>query len=326
MALLVDVNLWERFQQTIDGMVTYFIDYLPEFVFSFIILMVTVFVAKIVENRINKYSGKLQKRTRMDPTKFTMMKHISVGFIYVIGFIIIFYTIPALKSLSSTLLASVGLIGIVIGIAAQDTFGNMISGIALVFFQPFRVGDLITVDGNYGRVTDINLRQTTLLTSDDRIIIIPNSVLNKETVVNWTLDDPIVRWSFTMPISNDSDLDIARRIITEEANKNSYVLSKEALARKNPSFTDPVRVRVSNIDGNETTLLIDIWVNDRDNAYSAEYAIREGIRRRFADEQDVDVPTTQVALATYNPFHVTVHSGGPTAASAGEELEYKDNL
>ncbi|MDR0768284.1 MAG: mechanosensitive ion channel [Methanosarcinales archaeon] len=308
MSLLVDVNLLERFQQTIDNMVTFFVDNLPELFLSLIVLIVTVFVAKIVENRINKYSGKLQKRMRMDPTKFTMLKHVSVGFVYIIGFIIIFYTIPALQSLSTALLASVGFIGIIIGIAAQDTFSNILSGVALVFFQPFRVGDLITVDDNYGRVTDINLRQTTLLTSDDRIIIIPNSVLNKETVINWTLDDSIVQWSFTVPISNDSDLDLARQILVEEAVKNPNVLTREALIRKNPNITNPVRARVSGMDGNGTYLLLDFWVNDRDNAYSAEYAIREGIFRRFSKESAVAVPTTQVALATYHPFRVTVQN------------------
>ncbi len=321
MSLLVDVNLLARFEDTVNNMVAYFVDNLPELIFSLIILMITVFVAKIVENRFTKYSGRFQKRMRMDPTKFTMLKHISVGFVYVIGFILIFYTIPGLRSLSSTLLASVGLIGIIFGIAAQDTFGNIISGIALVFFQPFRVGDLITVNDNYGRITDINLRQTTMLTSDDRIIIIPNSTLNKETVINWTYDDTVVRWSFTVPIANESDLDTARTILVEEAKKNPNVLTREALMRKNPSFTEPVRARVSGMDGNGTYLLLDFWVNDRDNAYSAEYAIREGIRRRFAAEPNVDVPTTQVALSTYNPFNVTVHNGEPLSAQTEVKKE-----
>jgi small-conductance mechanosensitive channel len=310
MPLLIDVNLWERFQQTVDNMVLFFIDSLPELFFSFIILIATVIVAKIVESRVNKRSERIQKRMRMDPTKFIMMKHVTVGFVYLVGLIIIFYTIPALQTFSAALFASVGLIGIIIGIAAQDSFGNILSGIALVFFHPFRVGDLITVDGNYGRVTDINLRQTALLTSDDRIIIIPNSVMNKETVINWTMTDPMVQWSFTVPISNDSDLDIAREILVSEALKSPNVLTKEALARKNLNITAPVRARVSGMDGNGIYLLLDFWINDRDNAFSTECAIREGIFRRFSEEPAVDIPTTQVVLGTYKPFNVTVQNEG----------------
>lgn len=321
MSLLVDFNLLQRFEDTVNNMIAYFIDNLPELIFSLIILMITIFVAKIVENRFTKYSGKFQKRMRMDPTKFTMMKHISVGFVYIIGLILIFYTIPGLRSISSTLLASVGLIGIILGIAAQDTFGNIISGIALVFFQPFRVGDLITVDGSYGRVTDINLRQTTILTSDDRIIIIPNSTLNKETVVNWTYDDTIIKWSFTVPISNDSDLDRAVQILIEEAKKNPYVLSKEVLDRKKPGNSESVKARVSGMDGNETTLLLDFWVNDRDNAYSAEYAIREGIKRRFITDPLVELPTTQLALSTYQPLNLNLQNGNVLLQQSPAEKE-----
>lgn len=308
MPLLIDINLWERFEQTVDNMAVFFVDSLPELFFSFVILIATVIVAKIVENRVNNHSARLQKKMRMDPTRFVMMKHFTIGFVYIVGLIIIFYTIPSLQTFSAALFASVGLIGIILGIAAQDSFGNLISGVAIVLFHPFRVGDLITVGGNYGRVTDINLRQTTLLTSDERVIIIPNSVMNKETVINWTIVDPIVQWSITVPISNDSDLDIAREILISEALKSPNVLTKEALALRNPNITNPVRARVSGMDGNGVYLLLDFWVNDRDNAFSTECAIREGIFRRFSQEPAVDVPTTQVVLGTYKPFNVTVQN------------------
>ncbi|MBZ3934981.1 mechanosensitive ion channel family protein [Methanimicrococcus blatticola] len=307
MALLVDINLLERFEQTVDNMVAYFVDNLPELIFSLIILMVTIFVAKIVDNRITKYSGKFQKGMRMDPTKFTMLKHISVGFVYIIGFILIFYTIPGLHALSSTLLASVGILGLVLGIAAQDTFGNIISGIALVFFQPFRVGDLITVGTNYGRVTDVNLRQTTILTADNRYILIPNSSLNKETVINWTYDDTLVRWSCTIPISHNSNIDRAREIMLEEARKNQYVLSREILERKHVNFSADVRARVSDVTPLGVIMLLDFWVDDRDNAVPAEYAIREAIQKRFYDDPDVSTPLPHYVFSRDDKTDISSH-------------------
>lgn len=325
MALLIDYNLLERFENTIQGMIDFFLDILPELVFSLIILILTALIAKIVENRLSKYSGNLQKKMRIDATKFALLKHMSTSFVYLLGFVLIFYTIPGLKSLSATLLASVGILGLILGIAAQDSFGNLISGVALVFFQPFRVGDLITVGGNYGRVTDINLRQTTILTSDDRIIIIPNSTLNKETVINWTYDDAIIKWSFTIPISNDSDLDRAIQILIEEARKNPYVLSKEVLDLKKPGNSAAVRARVSGMDGRETTLLLDFWVNDRDNAYSAEYAIREGIKRRFIEEPSVNLPAIQIEVATYGKTPLNLQESQSAPAKNQTEAEKSEN-
>lgn len=313
MEVTVEFNVWDSFQATVNVMIEYFFANLPNLIFALIILISTVIAAKIINNRITKYSAKLQKRMHMGTTKFVMLKHLCIGFVYVIGLILIFYSIPSLRSLSSTLLASVGILGLVVGIAAQDSFGNLISGIALVFFQPFRVGDLITVGTNYGRVTDINLRQTTITTSDDRIIIIPNSTLNKETVVNWTYDDTLVRWSFVIQISYDSDIDRARAIMIEEARKDSNVLSKEVLARKKPDVSQDVRARVADLASFGVNIILDFWVNDRDNAYTAEYAIRENIKKRFDKEPSVNIPFPQYVLSTGTPLDVNIGKGMPAA-------------
>ena len=297
MASIPYSDLWSSLEATVIQIIASFFDSLPLLIFALIILLITAIIAKIVERRINKYLDKLQKKMRGGSTRLTMLKHLSVGLVYLVGLSLIFYTIPELRSLSSTLLASVGVLGLILGIAAQDTFGNIISGIALVFFQPFRVGDLITVGGSYGRVKDINLRQTTIITSDDRVILIPNSVLNKETVVNWTYDDTLVRWSFTIQITNDSDLDKVRRILVEEAQKSPYVLSQKDLAIRKPDIAIPVRARVSDSNGDFTAILLEFWVNDRDNAYSAEYEIRENIKRRFDTEESVSYSANSLTVA-----------------------------
>ncbi|WNY28404.1 Small-conductance mechanosensitive channel [Methanimicrococcus stummii] len=321
MAFLIDLNLWERFHDNVEAMIENFVEYLPEIVFALIIFILTFIVAQFIDKKITKYSARLQKRMRVGPTKFVMLRHVIIGLVYLIGLVLIFYTIPPLQKLSTAILASVGVLGIIFGIAAQDSFGNLISGIALVFFQPFRIGDLITVGSNYGRVTDINLRQTTIKTSDDRIILIPNSVLNKETVINWTYDDTVVRWSFTIQISYESDIDRARAIMIEEARKNSYVLSKEVLARQKPGTSEDVRARVSDLASFGVNILLDFWVNDRDNAYSAEYAIRENIKKRFDSEPNVSIPLPQYVLSTGAPLGVQL-----TDANAAEKSDVNGNL
>jgi len=296
MASVSDLGLWASLETTIAQSIEYFITHLSDIVFILLIFLFTVIIAKIIEYRINKYLDKLQKKMRGGSTRLVMLKHVSVGLVYLFGLALIFYTIPELRSLSSTLLASVGVLGLILGIAAQDTFGNIISGLALVFFQPFRVGDLITVGSNYGRVKDINLRQTTIMTSDDRVILIPNSVLNKETVINWTYEDTLVRWSFTIQITNDSDLNKVRRILVEEAQKSPYVLSQKDLAIRKPDIAIPVRARVSDSNGDFTAVLLEFWVDDRDNAYSAEYEIREGIKRRFDADASVSYSSSSITV------------------------------
>lgn len=297
MATVEDLHIWDSFKTAVTSVIDFLTENLSEIVFIIIMLMVTVIIAKFIENRMVAYGSLLQKGMRMDATKLTMLRHITVGIVYIAGFILILYTIPELRALSSTLIVSVGVLSLVIGIAAQDTFGNLISGIALVFFHPFRVGDLVTVGTNYGRVMDVNLRQTTILTPDNRYIMIPNSVLNKETVINWTYEDTFVRWSCTIPISHHSSIDRAREIMLEETRKNPYVLSKEVLERKHVDYSADVRARVSDVTPLGVMILLDFWVNDRDNAVPAEYAIREAIKKRFDADPDVSTPLPHYVLS-----------------------------
>ncbi|WNY24838.1 mechanosensitive ion channel family protein [Methanolapillus millepedarum] len=283
-------NLVDSLLNVFSNVVNVIYDNIGTVIYILVLLLLTALVARFVNNRFVKYSNRIENNMKMDITRFTMLRHVTIGCIYLAGIILILYTIPSLRSLSSTLLLSAGVIGIVIGIAAQDTFGNIISGIALTFFQPLRVGDLVTTDNVYGEVIDVNLRQTTIKTPDNRLVIIPNSVLNKATVTNWTLNDRSVRWPVVVQVSYESDIDIARQIMMEEARKNKYVMSPELVFRMHPDVTDDVRVRMTGLDSSGINLSLDFWVADRDDAYSAECAIREGIKKRFDNEQRVTIP------------------------------------
>ncbi|MFC4989341.1 mechanosensitive ion channel family protein [Saliphagus infecundisoli] len=83
------------------------------------------------------------------------------------------------------ILASAGVLTIVLGLAAQEAIGNLIGGISLYFDNTYKTGDVIVLeDGRRGAVTDIGIRSTTILTRDDILITIPNSVLNSASVIN----------------------------------------------------------------------------------------------------------------------------------------------
>ncbi|WP_338099541.1 mechanosensitive ion channel family protein [Methanolapillus africanus] len=283
-------NLLNSLYTVFSNVIETIYDNIGTVIYILVLLLATTVIARFVNKRFINYSKRVEKNMKMDITRFTMLRHVTIGCIYLAGIILILYTIPSLRSLSSTLLLSAGVIGIVIGIAAQDTFGNIISGIALTFFQPLRVGDLVTTDNVYGEVTDVNLRQTTIKTPDNRLVIIPNSVLNKATVTNWTLNDRSVRWPVTVQISYESDVDLARKIMMEEARKNKYVMSSELVYRMHPEVSEDVRVRMTTLDSSGINMSLDFWVADRDDAYSAECAIREGIKKRFDTEPSVTIP------------------------------------
>ncbi len=84
-------------------------------------------------------------------------------------------------------LASAGIIGIVVGLAAQDSLGNLFAGIAVAVDAPYQIGDFIELDdGRCGRVTEIGIRSTRILTEDEVEVTVPNSTMAASSIVNWT--------------------------------------------------------------------------------------------------------------------------------------------
>ncbi|MGZ4849372.1 MAG: mechanosensitive ion channel family protein, partial [Halobacteriota archaeon] len=125
-----------------------------------------------------------------------------------------------LQSLSVAVFASVSIIGIIVGIAAQNTISNIIAGIAIVVFKPFGVGDFVTVRGESGFVEDITFRHTVIRLLDAHMII-PNSAITSEVVFNHSDNNIAAR--IDARVSYDSDLLLAKQIIRQEAEKAAAI-------------------------------------------------------------------------------------------------------
>ena len=122
-------------------------------------------------------------------------------------------------------LASAGVIGIMIGFAAKDSLANLFAGFFIMVDAPYKVGDFINLDGGErGRVTDIGLRSTRILTRDDMEITIPNSVIAASKIVNES-GGPYEkeRIRISIGIAYGSDIDVVREILLDIAKSNSYV-------------------------------------------------------------------------------------------------------
>ena len=105
----------------------------------------------------------------------------------------------------ATLVAMLASTGLAVGLAAQDVIRNVISGALILFEQPFRVGDMVDVDGHYGEVKSIGLRSISLQTFDDNTITVPNATVTAQSVSNansGALNEMVVA-SFLLPASVD---------------------------------------------------------------------------------------------------------------------------
>ncbi|MDH3322662.1 MAG: mechanosensitive ion channel family protein, partial [Flavobacteriaceae bacterium] len=240
---------------------------------SYIVLILTTFaiasllaitLRKILSIFISKYAEKL----KTDPTNFTFIKN-SVGFIiYTSGIIFIFYKIPYLKSLGTALFAGAGIVAVVVGFASQKAFSNIISGIFILIFKPFKISDIIEFkDGQKGFVEEITLRHTLIKDYENRRIVIPNSVISEETIINSCINDEKIRKHIEFSISYDSDIDKAIEIIMDEAQKHPLIVdnrSEQEIADHQPM----VIVRVIALSDFSVDLKAYIWSINNDQAFN----------------------------------------------------------
>ena len=264
---------------------------LTEIIFILLVAVLTFVAAKLVDKLMDAELHTMNEKMNIDQTSYKLLRHISVAVVYLIGLVIVISSIPFLEKVSLALLAGAGFAGIVVGLAAQSTLGNIIAGISLAVFRPFRVGDRVNVMNEYGKITDITLRHTVLRTWDNRRVIIPNSIIGDEAIINWSIEDPTVNWPVEIGISYDSDIDLARKIMIEEARKHVNVMTHVELVKYDPTIQkdEVIQVLVTELGDHAVNMRLLFWCADRKLCFTTGCEIRESIKKRF-DADGVEIP------------------------------------
>lgn len=253
------------------------------------IIVVTMIVTRVVRWFINRAFKAASKKLKVDATRYRFFKHAATMMIWMLSFGVIISFIPALKAFAITLFAGAGILVALLGFAAQEAFSNIVSGVFIVMFRPFRVGDMIKVGSlQYGIVEDITLRHTVINSFENKRIIIPNSVVSKDVIVNDSIgDEKICKW-VEIGISYDSDVDLAIKIIQEESEK--HPLSVDERTREMIEDGEPVvEVRVMELDEYSVNLRAYVWTHDAFHAPRMRTDINKAVKKRF-DAEGVEIP------------------------------------
>jgi small conductance mechanosensitive channel len=243
-------------------------------------IVATVIVAQIIDRALRVYFKFATGKLKVDETTYCVVRRILTVTIYVIGAIVVIALIPGLPDMMLGVAAGAGIAAIIIGFAAQRALSNVFSGISIAIFRPFRVGDVVEMENEYGTIEDITLRHTVMRTWQNKRVIIPNSRISEKTIINWTIGDLTVLWKVDFGISYDSDIDLARSIILDEINKHPDVMHEEKREAK---------VRVTELGDFAVNLKALFWVADRPTAWGTGAEIRESVKKRF-DREGVEIP------------------------------------
>ena len=196
-------------------------EYLRYVVFIAIVIFIAFAASMLLRIVINQFVRRFSDTIKADPTNFSFIKN-SVSFlVYTIALVVIFYEIPSLKAFGKAIFAGAGILAAIIGFASQKAFSNIISGIFILIFKPFRVGDTVEFGSVYkGIVEEITLRHTVIKDYENRRVLVPNSIISDDTIINSNVTDTMIRKHVVFGISYDSDVDKAIKIIQEEAIKH----------------------------------------------------------------------------------------------------------
>jgi small-conductance mechanosensitive channel len=222
----------------------------------------------------------------------------SVSFIvYTIAVVYIFLNVPYLEKLSSAIFAGAGITAMIIGFASQKALSNIISGIFILMFKPFRVNDTIELNSETkGRVEEVTLRHTVIKDYENRRIIIPNGVISEATITNSTITDEKIRKFLDIGISYDSNIDKAMAIIREEAENHPFLIdirTDEEIKAEIPK----VVTRLISLGDFSVNIRGYIWAMGNDNAFVMKCDLLKSVKERF-DKEGIEIPF---------PYHTLVY-------------------
>ena len=254
------------------------------------LLIATVLFAKVISVLLKRAFKDISRSARINPTQFIVLQRLIVLGIYILGFSLAASMIPGMSGIWVSLFASAGVLAIVVGFAAQQVFSNVISGIFIAVFKPFRVGDRISVKGENGTVDDITLRHTVIRTWKNEFVVIPNAKIGEENITNYSMKDPTIVGTLEIGIGYGSDIDKARKIMIEEATKHEDTLKKSKGADTDFLKRDEkAMVRLTELTDFAQKMTLYFWAEDKLAEMKIRYALTEAIKKRF-DKEGIEVP------------------------------------
>lgn len=255
--------------------------------------LVIFYIGRVVVAVVVGVAQKLMLRQKLDETL--------VIFVVAIlrALLLLFVIIAALSQLgidTTSLIALVGAAGLAIGLSLQSSLSNFAAGVMLIIFRPFVKGNFVEAGNAMGTIDKVNIFTTTMITPDNKEIIVPNGTIMSNNITNFSAK-PTRRVDMTFGISYDDDLRLARNILQDIVEGDERVLTDPAPA-----------VVVGALADSSVNFLVRPWVNSADY-WPVFWDTTEKVKLRF-DEAGITIPFPQREL------HITRHE--PTVAAEQE--------
>ena len=288
----IEKQIEKTVEKNVDQITRDFKTFMPDnileiaisYTISFIMALLIFFIGKWIVNKIVKILGKvLRKVNGIDETLVKFLENIVY---YALITVVIIAALNKLGIATTSFLAILGAAGLAIGLALKDSLGNFASGVMIVIFKPFKVGDSVIAGGVTGTVTEVTIFNTVFLTADNQKIIVPNGSITSASITNVNANDTR-RIDIVVGISYEDSIKQAKEVLEKVIKENEKVLKDKTIG-----------IGVSALADSSVNLTVNVWVKSSDYA-SAKAELLESIKVTF-DEFGISIPYPKQDVYHYN--------------------------
>ena len=204
-----------------------------------------------------------------------------------VGMVVLIFVIASYLNFSTgPIVAILGSAGLAVGLALQGSLSNFAGGVLLLMMKPFRVGDYICALGSEGTVVKIDIVYTTLMTGDNRKIVIPNGSLSNANIVNVT-NEPMRRVDILVGVDYAADIRQVKAVLEQ-------IVAKQELVIKDKEIS----IFVDNFDASAVSMGVRVWTKTEDY-WTVKWNLQEQIKNVF-DEKGISIPYNRLDVNVIN--------------------------
>ena len=259
-----------------DEVVAFAKTHAVDFALALVTALVIFYVGRIVVKLVTRAIRKVMNAQEVDPTLVTFISNL-VNMVLMV--IVAIAAIGALGVQTTSFIAILGAAGLAVGLALQGSLSNFASGVLIIIFRPYKVGDWVEAAGISGAVKEVQILTTILTTGDNKRVIVPNSQIMDSVITNYSANDTR-RVDMVVGVSYSDDLDKVRNVIGELIAADDRILA------------DPApKVAVSELADSSVNFVVRPWVKTADY-WGVMFDLTEAVKKRF-DQEGISIPFPQ---------------------------------
>jgi len=237
----------------------------------------TLVIGMIIAGMISKTFHRILTKRELDPTIIEFVSHMVK---YVIVAFVVIAALGRIGVQTTSFIAILGAAGLAVGLALQGSLSNFASGVLIVILRPFKSGEYIEAAGISGSVESVQIFATTLVTPDNKFVVVPNSAILGGNIINYSRK-PTRRIDLVIGVSYQADLAKTKAILESVVKANPLVL-------KDPDVT----VAVAELADSSVNFVVRPWVNGGDY-WPVRFELMEAIKNGL-DEAGIEIPFPQM--------------------------------